>query len=200
MSIDDLKKRQKNNRLTLIGLLVVFASPMVIAYLAWWQGWFNNMGTTNHGELIKPLITLSQTGLQLQQRNIEPDNIKDHWWIIYVTDDEKCALRCQANAYLINQARTAQAKEMERVDRMLVSKNGKLTLSAEKFVKEHFLINNFATLADISPLKANTIYLMDPLGNIFMSYESVKDEKEAVIKGKGLVKDLKRLLKYSQIG
>lgn len=200
MSTEDLKKRQKTNRLTLIGLLVVFALPMVIAYLAWWQGWFNHMDTTNHGELIKPLITLSEAGLQQKQSIVEAENIKDHWWIIYVTDDEKCALRCQANAYLINQARTAQAKEMERVDRMLVSKSGGLSSSAEKFVKEHFLINFFATLSDNSPLKANTIYLMDPMGNIFMSYEAVKDEKEAVIKGKGLVKDLKRLLKYSQIG
>ncbi len=200
MNTDELKKRQKANRLTLIGLLVVFASPMIIAYLAWWQGWFNNIGTTNHGELIKPLISLSQSGLQLAQHPIDSDDIKNHWWIIYVTDDENCTLRCQANAYLINQARTAQAKEMTRVDKMLVSENGKLVPSAEKFVKEHFLIKLFPTLTDSSPLKANTIYLMDPLGNIFMRYESVSDEKEAVIKGKGLVKDLKRLLKYSQIG
>ncbi len=200
MSADNLIERQRTNRLTLIGLLIIFASPMVIAYVGWLQGWFSNVGTTNHGELLRPMISLQQSGLQLKNENLTADAIKDKWWLIYVADDKSCDLTCQANAYLINQIRTSQGKEMARIDRMVVTKFNPFTAKAEAFIRQHFNIKIFPTLKERSPLKSNNIYLMDPLGNIFMRYESVEDEKEAVLKGKGIVKDLKKLLKYSQIG
>ena len=43
------------------------------------------------------------------------------------------------------------------------------------------------------PLNAGRLYLIDPLGNLMMSYPSGTDPV-------GIIKDLKRLFKYSGIG
>lgn len=194
------KTIKKNNRWTIVGLFVVFTAPLVIAYGGWYLGWFDNVGTSNHGELIQPVITLEESGILLEKKSIEEENLNRHWWIIFVSDDKHCGLKCQANSYLVNQARTAQAKELVRIEKLIISKNEIFTTRAQTFINEHFGSNVFATLSLTSPLEAGKIYLMDPLGNIFMYYPGVKDELEAVKAGKGIIKDLKKLLKISQIG
>jgi cytochrome oxidase Cu insertion factor (SCO1/SenC/PrrC family) len=45
----------------------------------------------------------------------------------------------------------------------------------------------------ISMQGADNIYLVDPLGNLMMYYPSDADPR-------GMIQDLQRLLKYSQIG
>ena len=49
------------------------------------------------------------------------------------------------------------------------------------------------TIPYVNELKIHQIYLIDPLGNVMMSYP-----KDAT--AKGMQKDLKRLLKVSKIG
>lgn len=191
---------KKNNKWPIIGLFTIFAAPLFIAYGGWYLGWFDNVGSSNHGDLIQPVVTLDKSGLLLQQKTMEEKDLNHHWWIIYVSDDKNCALRCQANVYLINQSRTAQAKELVRIEKLIVSKNQPFTSRAQTFINQHFGSNVFATLSANSSLEAGKIYLMDPLGNIFMSYPEVADEQQAVKAGRGIILDIKKLLKISQIG
>lgn len=200
MNPESETEKRKSDKLTLLALSALFMIPIIIAYLGWWMGWFNDVGKTNHGRLLTPVITYEQAGLTKDGTLVPLKKLNQKWWIIYVSNEEQCHLSCQANAYLINQVKTAQAKETSRVDRMLIKDGRGFSSQAMSYVKEHFEVSTFFQKSDNSLLKANKIYLMDPHGNIMLEYDAVKDEKEAVKKGGGLIKDLKKLLKISQIG
>ncbi len=51
----------------------------------------------------------------------------------------------------------------------------------------------FATAAGLSTSQTDGLYLVDPLGNLMMRYDTNADFK-------GILKDLERLLKYSWVG
>ena len=51
----------------------------------------------------------------------------------------------------------------------------------------------FALSAGDRPFAGERLYLIDPLGNLMMSYARTADPK-------GIIKDLSRLLKYSRTG
>ena len=55
------------------------------------------------------------------------------------------------------------------------------------------LLDKFRLKNDSNPLKAERIYISDPLGNLMMSYPPD-------INPKGILKDLKKLLRASRIG
>ncbi len=188
------------SRKTIVGLFIVFTAPMVLAYSGWIFGWFDNITKSNYGELIQPVITLEQSNLVYKQSPLAVEDLNEHWWLIYVTEDSHCELACQANTYLINQSRSAQAKEMVRVEKFVVIKNNKFTEDAEKYLNDHFGKNIFLQSSDDSALLPGNIYIMDPHGNIMLRYDAVTDEKQAIKAGKGIIKDLKKLLKISQIG
>jgi len=191
---------QKKYKRTLITLAALFMLPIIIAYVGWWQGWFNQLSKTNHGKLLNPVITFEQAKFMDSKGLVPLKSFKNLWWIIYISADKDCQLSCQANAYLINQVRTAQAKETDRVDRLMVHVGNGFSEASKSYVREHFEVHFFTKLSQQSLLSKNKIYLMDPHGNIMLEYDAVKDEKEAVKKGGDLVKDLKKLLKISQIG
>ncbi len=196
------KQTEPNNRSrrTIVGLFLVFTAPMLLAYSGWIFGWFDNISRSNYGELLQPVITLDKSKLIYQNQPLNIENLNEHWWLIYVTEDKNCELACQANTYLINQSRTAQAKEMKRIEKFVVIRKGDFTEASKKYLNDHFGRSTFLRSENDSALKSNNIYIMDPHGNIMLRYDAVKDEKEAIKAGKGIIKDLKKLLKISQIG
>ena len=113
----------------------------------------------------------------------------------------------------MRQTNKAIGPERNRVKRILLSwqNNGH---EFDGFVTENFpnmlsfygdksVINQALQNAldqEPSAVEAGRIYIMDPLGFIMLSYPAIADETESILKGKDLVKDLKRLLKVSKIG
>ena len=57
----------------------------------------------------------------------------------------------------------------------------------------NLLLDNFRLDDAVNPIKAGRIYISDPLGNLMISYP-------ADINPKGILKDLKKLLRASRIG
>ena len=55
--------------------------------------------------------------------------------------------------------------------------------------------NGQPTKGDGVQLEAGKVYLMDVHGNIFMRYEPVANEQEAVMRSKGLRDDVRRAIK-----
>ena len=55
------------------------------------------------------------------------------------------------------------------------------------------MADHFSLAADDRPLTAGRLYIIDPRGNLMMSYPSGTNPS-------GIIKDLKRLFKYSSIG
>ena len=89
--------------------------------------------------------------------------------------------------------RTLINMDMRRIQRMLIAKDG----STPSQVDEELIlasINNNDLYSKLSSFPKNSIFLVDPIGN-FMLYYNPTD-----INVKFVIKDLKRLLKYSRIG
>ena len=194
------QKNRTKNRWTIMGLFIVFAAPMVIAYSGWSFGWFDNVGSSNNGELLQPVITLQQSSLEIENNPLTLEHLNEHWWLVYVTEDASCGPKCQINVYMLNKSRTAQAKEMSRVEKFVVVLRKEMTEESRSYLNSHFSKNTFLTSSDQSKVTPGNIYLMDPHGNIMLRYDAVMDEKQAISTGGMIIKDLKKLLKISQIG
>jgi hypothetical protein len=83
--------------------------------------------------------------------------------------------------------------DMRRIQRVLIAKDGSRP-SQEDESLIHARIKNEELSAKLARLPKNSIFLIDPIGN-FMLYYNPTD-----INVKFVLKDLKRLLKYSRIG
>ena len=83
--------------------------------------------------------------------------------------------------------------DMRRIQRMLITEDGSLPSTND----ENLLIakvTNKKLAKKLAEFPENSIFLIDPIGNFMLYYKS-KD-----INIKFVLKDLKRLLKYSRIG
>ena len=83
--------------------------------------------------------------------------------------------------------------KQRRIQRVLITEDGSLPIGSD----ENLLIarvTNKKLAAKLAEFPENSIFLIDPIGN-FMLYYNSKD-----INIKFVLKDLKRLLKYSRIG
>jgi hypothetical protein len=209
-SESSVSKVKQKNRLTIIALLVIFAMPVVFAYSAFFFNWYEGHNTVNKGELIKPILPRTEFNLFAEDGSlIEQSEYISKWSLIYVNPGLVCDDVCAINLNLIRQVHVALGKEAirrddgrERLFRMLV-----MPMSSQIDVKAFTditivksEIKNSKWQAADRQIDASYIYLADPLGNILMRYGPFKSAEGISVKGKDLVKDIKKLLKYSRLG
>lgn len=195
------------SRLTLVLLAVLFAAPLFLAWLAQDDGLWRDRPKVNYGELIQPIRPLD--ALRLQRRDgtpVGPAQLRGHWTLVYLPAGD-CASSCGEVLYKIRQTHAALGKEMDRVQRLLIL-GGSMTAQGPS----EELIRNDPNLivADADPDEwrrlgawfapprgefspGESVYLVDPLGNLMMSYPTGFEMK-------GMLTDLKRLLKASFAG
>lgn len=199
-------ENKTKNRLTIITILAVFTLPVIFAWSAYFTGWFQQRGTSNKGELIQPLIEFNKLEPALGNDPIQFVT-GNHWRIIQPVSDLSCldseeASGCLLSVYIMGQAHQALGKEQHRVKRQLFV--GDLAISDEKIqeLQERFVDLEIATGKSFSGtrLSMDYIYIADPLGNIMLRYPRITDKEGAFLKGKEILKDLKKMLKISRIG
>ena len=181
---------KKTNRLTLYAVFCVTAVPLAIAMVMYFNLWGVPDGRTNFGQLLLPPNQLKQT--QLVNEKAVPWSQEDadkRWLVIYLTPQE-CDKACKEATYLLRQINVALGKEAHRVTRFLVNQKGAYN---EQLKKDYPALIQLTSQAAEFFAMGEGIYLVDPLGNIMMYYS-----KDFV--GKELLKDLKKLLKNSNIG
>ncbi len=175
---------QAKNRRSLVILFAIGFVPLIIAWVVFF--YFPQLmpsGTTNEGELIAPPVSATDVGLTGQTGE----------WTLILPVGATCNADCEERLYLARQVNTALGKEAPRVKRLALLTEG--MAPAGKIQAEY---PDLSTLpverSDLQRLgDLNRIYLMDPLGNIFMVYTIEKA-------GKPMLKDIKHLLKISNIG
>lgn len=181
-------------------LVLLFVVPMLLAW-AYFKFVENDgvSATANHGTLIHPARPL--TG---QTSAFNSEEVQGKWTYLFVAGS-RCEAECQTALYHMRQVRQLTNREAHRV-------HGHLLLSAQPDAAFTALLNNehaglprtrlaasdavfqqWLRTDGEAPLLANRIYLVDPLGNLMMFYSA--DAAPA-----GMLKDIKRLLKLSQIG
>jgi len=181
---------KKTNRWTLYAVFGVTAVPLMIAMLMYFNLWGVPDGRTNFGELLLPPAQLEQTQL-VDHKGVSwsQEEADKRWLVVYVTD-QGCDQACKEATHLLRQINVAVGKEAHRVTRLLVSRQGEVN---EQLQTDYPALIQL-TSGSSELFKAGPgIYLVDPLGNIMMYYG-------VNFVGKELLKDLKKLLRTSNIG
>jgi cytochrome oxidase Cu insertion factor (SCO1/SenC/PrrC family) len=169
-------------------LLALFLWPIALGTLfLYLNPSYFSKSSTNYGELVRPVVATDASDI-----DIEGDASLDGiWTIVYVTGS--CDSVCDKAVADIKTIRTLINMDMRRIQRMLITKDG----SSPKIIDENLIkakITSERLDDNLSRFPDNAIYLIDPIGN-FMLYYKPED-----INIKFVLKDLKRLLKYSRIG
>jgi hypothetical protein len=200
----------RRQRRLLIGLALLFFAPLGLAfYLYYGHGTWHPGGRVNTGELIQPARPLPALALPLlTSGNTQPNFLRGKWTFLYVTHGP-CTPACRTRLYDTRQVRLALDRDMNRVQRVFIADAG--CCDAQFLHDQHpDLIAIRADAADAPLLTllpgldpaaapggttvlAPRVYLIDPLGNLMMSYA-------ADAKSKGMLEDMKRLLRLSSIG
>ena len=202
MEKDEIKK---SNRITIVLVVLLFVSPL---FLSWYV--FNHTdflearGTSNNGDLIVPVRPIGDLALIDPYNNERNDSIYGKWNLVYVTD--YCEKQCEENIYIIRQTHLSMDKHSLRVQKVLLlteqpidqikslltNYRGQQIINNEN-INVHDVVEIFRLNKADNPLEANRLYIVDPLGNLMMSYEPG-------INPRNIYKDLKKLLRGSRIG
>jgi cytochrome oxidase Cu insertion factor (SCO1/SenC/PrrC family) len=201
----DLQQRRGRRQLLLLAAL--FFVPLAVAFWLYYggSGW-RPVGGTNKGDLVDPAVPLPQVALARPDGSTTAaDFLRGKWTVAYLGDGA-CDERCRKALYLSRQTRIALNKDMDRVQRVFLANSP--DIDARFFATEHpdlqlalvgadegsqLLLAAFPALDGIAPAAAGRLYLIDPLGNLVLSYAAAAPDK-------ALLTDIKKLLKLSHIG
>jgi hypothetical protein len=192
-----------HSRRMLILLAALFLIPLAVSFYLYYASGWRPGGQVNHGELITPPRALPAVSLATPSgENTASEFLHDKWSLLYIGAGA-CDQHCRAALYTIRQVRLALGDKMERVQRVFLYTGG--CCEQPFFGVEHAgliaasvdsasgaeLLHEFPDERATST--TGRIYLVDPLGNLMMQYPP-----QAL--AKGMIEDLKRLLKLSHIG
>ena len=206
MSAMEAKLRARNLR-TLALLAALFLLPLALAFCTYYGTDWRPSGHLNHGELISPArplprVALPRVTLETSAPAAPPTQataFRGHWSLVYVGDGE-CDASCRETLYVMRQTRLGLNNDMTRVERVFLVTGE--CCNREFLAREHSgLVVVDASGVAGEPLlrefpaadRAHTLFIVDPLGNLMMSYDARTDPH-------GLRDDLKKLLTLSQIG
>jgi len=178
-------------RRTLLILIAVFFAPLAAAFILYYGMGWRPAGGSNHGELLDPIKALPADAAPLAGK----------WALVYVGSGTCAEETCRHALWVARQTRLALNQEMDRVNRALLAVENCCDLT---FVdREHPGIKVFdvsapelrAELLGLLPAGDPSPYLfiVDPRGNIVMRFDTREEPR-------GLLDDMKKLLKLSHIG
>ena len=186
---------QVSPRSKFLMLVGVFVVPVVAAYLAYF-GW-RPAGHGNYGDLLEVTPLLHTAGTARDGSPLDLTALRGKWLMVHV-GPARCDADCAQQLYLMRQTRIAQGKEQSRIERLWVLTDG--GAAAPALLQEHPGLRvwrpqaaGFAAQFPAARDPADHIYLVDPLGNLMLRFPARPEPRS-------LMKDLKLLLKASQIG
>lgn len=193
-----LPPNKTSGRKILLILAVIFILPFTVAATLH----LLNLKPSGHsyGDLIQPPQALVFPVMHDAQGK---EFTASQWfkiWSVVIVDSTGCAQPCQAQVHLLKQVHTSLNKDKHRLQRVLLVpaeiKTDALAVLQKQYPDLLILTGANAETTQFSAqfkVAGAQIYLVDPLGNLMMSYPEKMDPK-------GIFSDLKRLLKNSWAG
>lgn len=189
--------RKGNARLILVALVLIFAAPPLVSWLLFTYTDIGRGG--GHGDLFQPPRSLPDAALVDGAGGTA--RLHGRWTLIYLASGG-CGADCTEALYRMRQVRLATGRNSERVQRVVVFPAGETPPLARiaadwpgQLVADPAAgfgsFEAFRAVPDEDPLAAGRLYLADPGGDLMMSYARDADPE-------GIIKDLKRLLRYSR--
>lgn len=181
------------SRIYFILIILSFIGPLIFATLMYiYRDSLPIAPPSTNGELLESMINIHKNSTN--EKTLKTFSNKK-WSLIFVVRGNKCDKTCSEILHLIRQTRISLNQDSSRVMNIVITdqKNDDI----EGLIKADYKnINKLIDpkLLDNELLNNGTLYISDPLGNIFMFYNKEN------LNFKGLRKDLKKVLKISQIG
>ena len=169
-------------------LLAMFIMPIAFGTLFFYANpnYFSE-STVNYGELVRPVIATDEGDIEIDGGA----SLQGIWTMVYVSS--RCDDSCEKAVADMKTIRTLMNADMRRIQRMIIIEDNSTPTSDDKALIKARITSEKLTQS-LKRYTENTIYLIDPIGNIMLYYEPQNIDIRLVIK------DLKRLFKYSRIG
>ena len=190
--------QKKAGRKILLMLGIIFVLPFTVAATLH----LLNLKPSgqSYGNLIQPPKALSFSNLRdAQGREVKSQQWLKKWSVVTL-DSSNCAESCQTDMHLLKQINTSLNKDAHRLQRVIImptEPNLEAIGNLQKKYPDLLILAGTHTelikLANQFNVESGHIYLIDPLGNLMMSYPKS-------IEPKGVRSDLMRLLKNSWAG
>jgi hypothetical protein len=196
------RELRRRNLRTVGALAALFLLPLALAFLTYYGTDWRPAARVNHGVLIlppRPLPPLALPRVDLAPQAAPVTPLRGVWTLVYVGDGA-CDQDCRWTLYVMRQTRLGLGRDMTRVARLFLA-TGECCDRARLAPEEPGLVVLDAAGPAAAALlrefpgsaRAHSLYLVDPLGNLMMSYDARLDPH-------GLHDDLKKLLRLSHIG
>jgi hypothetical protein len=202
----------RRQRRILIGLALMFFAPLGLSFYLYYGKSWRPGGRVNAGELIAPPRPLPSLALPLagttattrasaSASETNPQFLKGKWTFLYLQHG-RCDDECHRHLYDTRQVRLALDREMTRVQRVFIGDGDCCDFEELKAAHPDLIVIRaspadeplLALLPTVSgAVNAHRVYLIDPLGNAMMFYAPA-------VRSKGMLDDMKRLLRLSSIG
>ena len=169
-------------------LLAMFIMPIAFGTLFFYANpnYFSE-STVNYGDLVRPVIATDESDIEIDGSA----SLQGIWTIVYVSS--RCDEACEKAVADMKTIRTLMNTDMRRIQRMIIIEDSSIPTSDDKGLIKAKVTSEKLTHS-LKKYTENAIYLIDPIGNIMLYYEPQNIDIRLVIK------DLKRLFKYSRIG
>ena len=185
-------RRLLRSRLYLLGLVLAFAGPLIASIVLYHNPQLRgDVGGDSHGSLILPPQPLGRDLFRL------PDQ-SPRWTLLYYARAATCNLDCEATLFMMRQVRQSLGAKRNRTQTLILLEHVELKANYAEALKP-FGSDQVRTSPKNLDLRAlddqpgDTLFIVDPLGNLLMHYDNQSTSR-------GILGDLKRLLAASRIG
>lgn len=187
------------NPYTIWFVVFAFVAPAVLAYFMYFFGDVRSF--SNHGEILDPVVDIATLKLTDDKNVLIPEDKLRYKWKMISFVGANCDDACKQRLHDVRQIHKSLAKDQHRVIRMFVhlepaTKELNALISSEysnalNVYGDEKTISS--ALGDTARIRENETYIMDPIGNVMMRF--TQDQPNRLF-----LKDLRKLLKVSQIG
>ena len=202
---DSSTSNPSSNRKPFFVVLCLFVAPLLLAFALYYGSHWRPTGTTNKGDLITPAIPLPEVTLnKADGAPTDATFLRKTWTLIYVGAGE-CDAVCRTALINTRNARLLLGKDITRIDRAFLytgaccdtayftaEQQGLIIASLDSDAGQS-LLKLFPVRNGVKSLDSKRTYIVDPLGNLMMSYAPGTDARD-------IYQDLKKLLNLSHIG
>jgi hypothetical protein len=157
----------------------------------------------SHGQLIRPARPIELFRASTEHGDEMTKDYFEHYWSLVLVSNGGCNLECEAALFKMRQARFLTGKDIQRVQMIVLARqqtqvSPHLREVLRRFPKVELVFERALKFEDSNsapPLQLNSgeVYIVDPLGNVMMHYPADSTTK-------GMLKDLKKLLRISKVG
>jgi cytochrome oxidase Cu insertion factor (SCO1/SenC/PrrC family) len=164
--------KSKKFPMPFIVLSIITILPIIASTILYFNHNYFNLKTLNRGVLVTPAMNV---------KDLEIGSTNDKKWRIIYAESGQCDEHCKTLSFQLSQLTKILNKDRDRT--IFMSVNGPYETLKKKFVQNG--MKDF--------IVANRVYLIDPMGNLFMYYADTIDPMN-------ILHDLKRVLEVSQVG